>query len=99
MDKTVARREKERHSWRKLLMLTLASALALCTLLLSGQAAQDAAFESGDSYYSLIESLQMICWQNLRQTRRRPQSIMDIYGQGLQRCMAQILPESMEDFY
>ena len=37
--------------------------------------------------------------QNLRQTRRSPQSIMDIYGQGLQRRMAHVLPERLCDFY
>ena len=37
--------------------------------------------------------------QNLRQTRRFPKSIMDIYGRGRQRSMAQILPERCCSFY
>ena len=35
----------------------------------------------------------------MRQTRRRPQSIMEIYGQGLQRSMAQFWPQDFKDFY
>ena len=33
------------------------------------------------------------------QTRRLPQSIMEIYGQGRQRSMAQFWPEDFKDFY
>ena len=35
----------------------------------------------------------------MRQTRRRPQSIMEIYGQGLQRSMAQFWSQDFKDFY
>jgi hypothetical protein len=37
--------------------------------------------------------------QELRQTRRLSQSIMEIYGQESQRSMAQFLPEGLSDFY
>ena len=33
------------------------------------------------------------------QTRRLPQSIMEIYGQGRQRSMTQFWPEDFKDFY
>ena len=50
-------------------------------------------------YYSLIESLNQICEMDLCQARRRPQGIMEIYGQGRQRSMAQIQPQRIQDFY
>jgi hypothetical protein len=47
----------------------------------------------------LDKKLSWISEQKLCQTRRLPQSIMEIYGQGSQRSMVLFLPESMEDFY
>ncbi len=49
--------------------------------------------------YLLDKKLYWIPEENLCQTRRSPQSIMEIYGQGLQRSMAQILPGRLKDFY
>ena len=47
----------------------------------------------------LDKKLYWIPEENLCQTRRSPQSIMEKYGQGLQRSMAQILPGRLKDFY
>lgn len=45
------------------------------------------------SYYYPIKGFKKICETELRQTRRTPQSIMEIYGQGGQRSMAQFWPQ------
>ena len=49
--------------------------------------------------YNVTPSSARIFEQYLCQARPSPQRIMEIYGQGLQRSMSQILPDRLKGFY